>query len=49
MILPRYSHLLADLLPNAQLKIYPDSARGFLFQYHSQFAADVHALLEGSD
>ena len=27
MILPRYSYLLAGLLPNARLTIYPDSAR----------------------
>jgi pimeloyl-ACP methyl ester carboxylesterase len=45
MILPRYSHLLAGLLPNARLTIYPDSAHGFLFQHHSQFAADVNAFL----
>jgi pimeloyl-ACP methyl ester carboxylesterase len=49
MILPRYSYLLAGLLPNARLKIYPDSAHGFLFQHHSRFAADVHAFLEGPD
>jgi pimeloyl-ACP methyl ester carboxylesterase len=47
MILPRYSYLLAGLLPNARLTIYPDSAHGFLFQHHSQFAADVNAFLEG--
>jgi pimeloyl-ACP methyl ester carboxylesterase len=46
MILPRYSYLLAGLLPDARLKIYPDSAHGFLFQHHSRFAADVHAFLE---
>jgi pimeloyl-ACP methyl ester carboxylesterase len=45
MILPRYSHLLAGLLPNATLTIYPDSAHGFLFQHHTRFAADVHAFL----
>jgi len=45
MILPRYSYLLAGLLPSARLAIYPDSAHGFLFQHHSQFAADVHAFL----
>src|SRR6185295_12389527 len=43
MILPRYSHLLAGLLPDARVKIYPDSAHGFLFQHHEEFAADVHA------
>jgi hypothetical protein len=45
MILPRYSHLLAGLLQNARLIIYPDSAHGFLFQHHRQFAADVNAFL----
>jgi pimeloyl-ACP methyl ester carboxylesterase len=45
MILPRYSYLLAGLLPNARVKIYPDSAHGFLFQHHSEFAADVNAFL----
>jgi pimeloyl-ACP methyl ester carboxylesterase len=49
MILPRYSYLLAGLLPNARLTIYPDSAHGFLFQHHSQFAADVDAFLEEAD
>jgi pimeloyl-ACP methyl ester carboxylesterase len=49
MILPRYSHLLAGLLPNARLKIYPDSAHGFLFQHHSQFAADLDAFLQEAD
>jgi pimeloyl-ACP methyl ester carboxylesterase len=49
MILPRYSYLLAGLLPNARLTIYPDSAHGFLFQHHSRFAADVHAFLEAAE
>ena len=49
MILPRYSYLLAGLLPNARLTIYPDSAHGFLFQHHSQFAADVHAFLDEAE
>jgi pimeloyl-ACP methyl ester carboxylesterase len=49
MILPRYSYLLAGLLPHARVTIYPDSAHGFLFQHHSQFAADVHAFLEEAD
>jgi pimeloyl-ACP methyl ester carboxylesterase len=46
MILPRYSYLLAGLLPDARLTIYPDSAHGFLFQHHEQFASDVHAFLD---
>jgi pimeloyl-ACP methyl ester carboxylesterase len=45
MILPHYSFLLAGLLPEARLKIYPDAAHGFLFQHHAEFAADVHAFL----
>jgi pimeloyl-ACP methyl ester carboxylesterase len=45
MILPRYSYLLAGLLPDARLTIYPDSAHGFLFQHHSRFAADVNVFL----
>jgi pimeloyl-ACP methyl ester carboxylesterase len=48
MILPRYSYLLAGLLPDARLTIYPDSAHGFLFQHHGRFAADVHAFLDDS-
>jgi pimeloyl-ACP methyl ester carboxylesterase len=48
MILPRYSHLLAGLLPDARLKIYPDAAHGFLFQHHSEFAADVDEFLSTS-
>jgi pimeloyl-ACP methyl ester carboxylesterase len=45
MILPRYSWLLAGLIPDTRLTIYPDSAHGFLFQHHSRFAADVNAFL----
>jgi pimeloyl-ACP methyl ester carboxylesterase len=46
MILPRYSHLLTGLIPQAALKIYPDSAHGFLFQHHAEFAADVTKFLD---
>ncbi|MGO8962015.1 MAG: alpha/beta fold hydrolase [Streptosporangiaceae bacterium] len=45
MILPHYSYLLAGLIPQARVKIYPDSAHGFLFQHHGEFAADVEAFL----
>ena len=48
MILPRYSYLLAGLIPGARLKIYPDAAHGFLFQHHAEFAADVDAFLAGA-
>jgi pimeloyl-ACP methyl ester carboxylesterase len=47
MILPHYSYLLAGLIPQGRVKIYPDSAHGFLFQHHSEFAADVTAFLSG--
>ena len=45
MILPHYSYLLAGLIPHAQVKIYPDAAHGFLFQHHTEFAADLNAFL----
>jgi pimeloyl-ACP methyl ester carboxylesterase len=47
MILPHDSHLLAGLIPQAKVKIYPDSAHGFLFQHATEFAADVEAFLTG--
>ena len=46
MVLPRYSYLLNGLLPDARMKIYPDSAHGFLFQHHTEFAADVNSFLD---
>jgi len=45
MILPHYSYLLAGLIPHAKVKIYPDAAHGFLFQHHTEFAADLNAFL----
>ena len=41
------SHLLAEHLPNAQLKIYPDAGHGFLFQYPAEFAGEVERFLNG--
>src|SRR5206468_3972115 len=46
MILPRYSYLLAGLLPNAWLTIYADSAPCSLFHPRSQIATDVTAFLD---
>ena len=46
MILPHYSYLLAGLLPHARVKLYPDSAHGFLYQHNAEFAADVAAFLD---
>ena len=45
MILPHFSYLLAGLIPQARVKIYPDAAHGFLFQHHADFARDVGAFL----
>jgi len=42
------SELSADLaarLPNATLRIYPDSGHGGVFQYHHEFVPDVLAFL----
>jgi len=48
MILPHYSYLLAGLIPQARVKIYPDSAHGFLFQHHAEFGRDVDEFLRES-
>src|SRR3954452_13905755 len=45
MVLPHFSYLLAGLIPQARVKIYPDAAHGFLFQHHAEFARDVDAFL----
>jgi pimeloyl-ACP methyl ester carboxylesterase len=45
MIPTKNSHLLADRLPDAELKIYPDAGHGFLFQYPAEFAGEVDAFL----
>jgi pimeloyl-ACP methyl ester carboxylesterase len=39
------SSLLAETLPNARLKIYPDAGHGFLFQYPAEFAGEVERFL----
>ena len=49
MILPHFSYLLAGLIPGAKVKIYPDSAHGFLFQHHAEFAADAEQFLRSND
>lgn len=49
MILPRYSHLLAGLIPDAKIQIYPDAAHGFLFQHHERFANDVTRFLDQTE
>lgn len=45
MVPTRNSHVLADRLPDARVKIFRDAGHGFLFQYPVEFAADVNAFL----
>ena len=40
------SQILADHIPNARLRIFPDAAHGFLFQYPTEFAALVNGFLD---
>jgi pimeloyl-ACP methyl ester carboxylesterase len=49
MVLPHYSYLLAGLIPQSRVKIYPDAGHGFLFQHHGEFARDVGAFLSTSE
>ena len=49
MIPTKLSHLLAGLIPNAQIRIYPDAAHGFLFQYPADVAAGVNDFLTAND
>ncbi len=46
MIPTSLSHLMAGLIPDARIRIYEDSAHGFLFQYPERVAGDVGALLD---
>jgi pimeloyl-ACP methyl ester carboxylesterase len=48
MIPTRQSHLMAGLIPDAQIKIYPDANHGSIFQYPAEAAEDVNAFLGGS-
>ena len=49
MIPTMLSHLLAGLIPHGQIRIYPDAAHGFLFQYPSEVAAAVNTFLTADD
>lgn len=39
------SQILADHIPDARLRVYPDAGHGFLFQYPVQFAELVTTFL----
>ena len=47
MIPTENAWLMARHLPDARVRIYPDSGHGFLFQWPEQFAALVHSFLSG--
>jgi pimeloyl-ACP methyl ester carboxylesterase len=49
MIPPKVSHLLAGLIPNAEIRIYPDAAHGFLFQYPADVARNISDFLARDD
>jgi pimeloyl-ACP methyl ester carboxylesterase len=49
MIPTKLSYLLAGLIPNARIRIYPDAAHGFLFQYPTEVAAQVNDFLSLDD
>jgi pimeloyl-ACP methyl ester carboxylesterase len=40
------SYDMANRLPNATLRIYPDAGHGGVFQYHSEFVAEVLKFLD---
>ena len=45
MMHTKNSRLLAEQLPNAELRIYPDANHGFLDQYPELFADDIVEFL----
>jgi pimeloyl-ACP methyl ester carboxylesterase len=45
MIPTKLSHLMAGLIPDAQIRTYPDTAHGFLFPYPTEVATEVNAFL----
>jgi len=47
MIPTKLSHLMVGLIPDARIRIYPDAAHGFLFQYPDEVAAEINDFLEG--
>ena len=46
MIPTKLSHLMAGLIPRAELRIYPDAAHASIFQYPEDAARDVNAFLD---
>ena len=46
MIPTKLSHLMAGLIPDAELRIYPDAAHASIFQYPEEAAKDIDAFLD---
>ena len=44
-----FPKMLAGLIPQSKLKIYPNAAHGFLFQHAAEFAADGNTLKEAPE
>jgi pimeloyl-ACP methyl ester carboxylesterase len=49
MIPPKLSHLMAGLIPHAEIRIYEDAGHGFLFQYPGDVARQVNIFLGAAD
>ena len=45
MIPTKLSHLMAGLIPHSEIRIYPDAAHGFLFQYPTEVAAEINTFM----
>jgi pimeloyl-ACP methyl ester carboxylesterase len=45
MIPTKLSHLMAGLIPDARIRIYPNAAHAFLLQYPAEVAEDVNEFL----
>jgi len=45
MLLPKQSHLMAGLIPDSRLILYPDASHGSIFQYAEIAAHDVLSFL----
>jgi pimeloyl-ACP methyl ester carboxylesterase len=45
MIPTKLSHLMAGLIPDARIRVYPDAAHGFLFQYPAEVAVEIGRFL----
>jgi hypothetical protein len=46
MIPPKVSHLMAGLIPDAQIRVYADAAHGLLFQDPAEVAAGINTFLD---